>query len=125
MTKYNWSIVDPYWRFIARDQDGQLIAYRVSPTLDQGVWVPQTLKDDLRGISDFKVLGQLPEELDTDTLGDWQNSLEMRPKPEPRYTFGLDESGKEIMVHDHVMERLLSYVEAVKVLNEYEETTHD
>jgi hypothetical protein len=120
MTKYNWNAIPKHYCWVAFDSHGIIRGFEERPHISQGFWVDENDMTPSR-------LGELPT---VSSYQDWEESLEERPRADPRYTFGLDESGKQVMVHDHVAGGLLSYVAVVSLLNEYDrqiqkEFSHD
>jgi len=104
MSRYDWSAIDNKYKWVAKDSNGRVEAYRERPILGESCWYSNVGSQQL-GYSP-------PWESDSD----WQESLEERPKPAKRYE--LIESG---LILDRKADNWLDLVEVVDRLNEYEE----
>jgi hypothetical protein len=65
-------------------------------------------------------MGSVPKVLNADILDDWTESLEERPKPQPRYQM-LHGRGEETALFDDREGRYLTMGEILDLLNEREQ----
>jgi hypothetical protein len=116
--EYNWGRISLMWNYVVFDQTGYVYAYMKEPHIKGDTW-----QKDLG----YLVLGTLPEWI---SVEHWRESLVERPKQRWELIHNTDggrtvldhKSGKAIFATFGAGEGL---EEIVKVLNEYEETTHD
>jgi hypothetical protein len=113
MTKYNWDKIDQRWHWVARQKDGGIVGYESIPSLltNNGTW-------DYSG--EAGRLATVPACLNADILDDWAESLEERPKPEPRYEMAHDR-WESTNVLDTATHNYLKMGEILDLLNEREQ----
>jgi hypothetical protein len=112
MTKYNWKEVPEYINWIARDKNGNVWGYQTEPRIvpDVAVW-------SVRGDAECDILGCFTSR---GILDDWTESLEERPKPEPRYKMGYARWDATTL-RDDIDGRYLTMGEILDLLNEREQ----
>jgi hypothetical protein len=111
VSKYNWDEIPEEFRWVARDKYGAYWAYPIKPSLADGVgaWV-------WSGATPVEV-GQLPDCLSAEALPPWQDSLEERPKPPPRYRSEQLDGGRVFTVIDAQTDKALTGPEILGLLN--------
>jgi hypothetical protein len=124
MTQYNWDDVERMYKWMVTNANGTVWAFAERPTLNyqEGRWQA----DD--GIACY--FGTVPSVYPLAT--GWRNSIEKRPEPKQRWELiNNTDGGRTLMDHKSGKAAFATYdpaeglEEIVKVLNEYEETTHD
>jgi hypothetical protein len=118
--EYNWDRIEEVFKYVVFDQRGYVYAYMKEPHIKGDTW-----QKDLG----YLVLGTLPEWI---SVEHWRESLVVRPHPKKRWelAYNIDRGS---LVFDRKYGRVIfatfgageDLEEIVKVLNEYEETTHD
>jgi len=104
MTRYDWSAIDKKYKWVAKDSNGLVEAYREHPILGESCWYSSNGSQQL-GYSP-------PWESDSD----WEDSLEERPKPASRYHLDpkrWEDSG----IKDTTFNRYLTLGEVVDLLD--------
>lgn len=67
MTTFNWTGIDPKWKFAAKDLNGNVFIYKVKPSVHR---------------EEFLIDGDYSKHPSNSITGDWKDSLQTRPEPE-------------------------------------------
>jgi hypothetical protein len=110
MTRYNWNAIPKKYNWVGVDSHGIIRSFVKRPVAAAGYWV-----DGNGDIPDR--LGELPYLI---SVKDWEESLEERPKPEPRYKMGYDRWDSTTL-RDDIDGRYLTMGEILDMLNEREQ----
>jgi hypothetical protein len=79
LTLYNWDKVPEHFKWVARNYDGRIYAFKERPDLYTNT------KQWLVSGNGCELMGSVAFVLNDVVLCDWTTSLEERPKPKPRY----------------------------------------
>jgi hypothetical protein len=113
MTKYNWDEIDEQWNWVAMDGDGFIFVYEKAPSIDGCAW-----KEPDGGRYHCK--GAIPQILNRTVLDDWTESLEERPKSQPRYVMDIDRWTTS-WITDRINSREITMGEILDLLNAIEQ----
>jgi hypothetical protein len=116
VSKYEWYEIPREFNWVARDKYGACWAFVSEPSLvgEAGTWV-------WTGAAPVEV-GQIPDCISAETLPPWQESLEERPKPPPRYKTEQLQGGTFFTIIDTQTDKALTGPEILSLLNEGEKS---